>query len=80
MLYLFSRLFEEQRSEGVEIESPVSPYVAAVRLIEDVVEALLGESLVESLGSLIEEVGGSASQEVELHASVLESLDLLCGG
>lgn len=43
------KLFEKHWSEGVQVQSPVGPYVSAVGLIEDMVESLLGEYLVKSL-------------------------------
>ena len=47
---------------------------------ELVVQALLGEGLVQGLGAFEEEVGIAAGEEIELHASLLEGRDLLRGG
>ena len=73
----YGSLLEELLSEGVEVEAPVSPYMATLRDIELMIESLFGESSVELLRTFPKEVGLTASEEVELHASLLESGDLL---
>ena len=69
-------LFEKQRSEGVQVESPVGPDVAASAYIICVLQAVLCEGFIESVRAVEEEVGVSAGKPVELVAGLLDALKL----
>ena len=69
-------LLEEQRGEGLEVETPVLPLVAAFGDEEGVLEAFLGEDPVEGEGSFVEEVGLADTYPVELVAGLLDGTQL----
>jgi len=71
---------EKQRCKTVQVVSPVSPYVTAVGLEEDVVKTAFGQCLVEGDRAFPEEVVGTAGQEIEPDSGFFESVDLLGGG
>ena len=76
--FLFA-LLEQHRSECVQVQTLVGPYVTTVRLVERVLKTAVCHGLVKSYRGLPQEITCTAGQEIEFYTSLLESGNLLWG-